>query len=297
MSFDRDRDAEAFEAYKKLYKGKPWSLFDFENLKSDSTGYYVELKRKEQLSEDEINTLGIYTNMIEKYGGEICLSGDADFGMKESNTLDDGTEKKDMYCYAEQLLLESPKKKMHELENFSLLIVNAGLNSRKGLKNCYRDIFPRYIAVLYSYYEQDNEEGKIQFVKEKLGKLCLGSRPSKNMTEEEYKKRQDELTNRYYEREIPSLICYLDLFGSFENYCIQTYFFGDKSDEIKTLIKEMKEFGEKIDNRSFYEKGNIQKYCELANKYWKLKGKIIHRILDSTGSENSCVEKSSIMCS
>lgn len=276
MGFHKDRDSEAFIVYKKLYTGMPWLLFDFNNLKYDTNGYYVVLKNKEELDKEGISDLGKYKEMVEKFSGILCLSGDTDFGMKFGNTFNMDEQ---AYSYAEQFFDATPEEMMHKSDNYSLLIVNTGLNCRKGLRNLYRDIFPQYVYALYLYYSMENDDlcKKIKFVKDKLGKPSLAFRPKKGMSLEEREGKKNELKKRYCETEIPALICYLDSFGSFENYFTQTYFWGCNSEETRSLLNSIRKFGKQVDINSFYEKENIEEYCHLAKQYWEMRNNIIEQ--------------------
>ena len=270
MGYDRDRDDKSFAVYKMLYKGMPWDLFDFDNLESDSNGYYVKLKSVNELKSDERLNLGKYEAMIEKYGGILRLSGDADFGMKQNCTFD-----KETYNKAKEFFENMPTELMHMDNNYSLLVVNGGMNCRKGFKNCYRDIFPRFIYAISKYYEITVEEEKRKYTEQNLGKISAGSRPKKGMTKEKYDAKKEELYNRFYKQEIPALMCFLDTFDNFEDYFIKTHFWGESSFEIRNLLNKIKEFGKLIDNLSFYEESNIIKYCELAKEYWMIRNKIM----------------------
>lgn len=273
MGFDRDRDDNSFTVYKMLYKGMPWDLFDFDNLESDSNGNYVRLKFLSELKKNnEHLNLGKYEAMIKEYGGILCLSGDADFGMKLKSTFDKKTE---TYKIAVDFFKENPTNLMHKENNFSLLPVNGGMNCRKGFKNCFRDIFPRFIYAISEYYEITDEEKKRKYAQNKLGKISAGGRRKKGMTDEVYNAKREELHKRYYEQEIPALMSFLDTFDSFEDYFVKTYFWGENSCKINCLMNQIKEFGESIDNISFYEKYNIIKYCELAKEYWMIRNGIM----------------------
>lgn len=139
MAFDKDRDETAFNLYEKLYKGMPWELFDFKNLDRDSNGYIVKLKKIEEC--EQLN-LGKYKDMIKKYGGILCLSGDADVGMKLNCTF---YKNEELYKQVKKSFNENPEDLMHKESNFSLIAVNGGMNCRKGFRNCFRDIFPRFL--------------------------------------------------------------------------------------------------------------------------------------------------------
>ena len=156
------------------------------------------------------------------------------------------------------------------------MVVNGGMNCKKGLKSGYRDIFPCYLAGIAEYYSCKDLNAKSDFAKQNLCKLSSGGRPKKGMLEKEKEERKKILYDRFEKEEVPALCCFLDSFDGFEDYCKKTYFWGRITEEnekqISNCIKEIKNFG---NNYKIINKDNIEEYRKLANTYWTIRDEII----------------------
>ncbi|MGN0438261.1 MAG: hypothetical protein ACI4F4_07015 [Lachnospiraceae bacterium] len=241
INYDQDRQWLTWELlYKKMYRQencKVWSLFDFNKLKTDQCGWYAVTKPANEIQNfDDLEES--YKKFILKYSGIFKLSGDADFGMKESTNIE------------LRKLIGNAEGKMHQFYNFSLCPCTGGMNCRKG--NSYSDIFPIMLYKISEYYLL-SEDKKIEYAQ---NNLC------------------NKTNSKVYETtDVPSLCAYLDLFENYENYCIQVYFWGKKRDDILLLIQNMTELG-----KEKFTQNNVSawdKYCEYAKQYWAIRNQLI----------------------
>lgn len=122
--------------YKHMYSSKErWpicELYDFYNLdaslEANRIGYQIKLKNNVEINGNE--KINIFLTECKKNEDYFPLSGDADFGMKT------------IFCKEN---IKDAYKKMHMFQNFSLMPVLGGMNSKKGFR---RDRFDKFIYLL-----------------------------------------------------------------------------------------------------------------------------------------------------
>lgn len=262
---DADRNSDAFENYRDLYVKWPWNLFDFDNLKKDNNGIYIKSKEKKELekiwsynnlkSEDKENVL------------RIGLSGDTDFGMKYGRN--DTFFNDEIYRVCKSFFLDKLEKMnktfddtlfddtllemMHSQFNFSLMLMQGGMNRRKGN---FRDRFPEWVYMISVYYTFTEKEEKEEYVKKELLSTT------------------DNISN------VNVALSYLDLFGSFKGYYINTYFFGEETPEIIELMEGengMIKYGKKRRNNNIRFADSVKDYCDFAWRYWEIRNKLIEK--------------------
>ncbi len=134
---DADRKKTTWsELYKKIYIPRDWcfwNLFDFDNIKNGM----VEIKKNTAGISDESG----YADFLKKYP-RFKMSGDADFGLKETHKYAD----------------------MHKFPNFSIMPVTGGMNDKKGFATntkdnpAFFDHFPLFIYKLAQFWECKSEE-------------------------------------------------------------------------------------------------------------------------------------------
>lgn len=138
--------------YKCLYLKEEWQfwdLIDWNNLKKDSSGYYVQILNYQTIQSLDISDE--YKEFVKDFP-TFKLSGDTDFGSGKVKELQKDVEF---------------RSSMHKFKNFSLMPRSGGMNNAKG--TIYNDNFLRFLFVLNEFYLNNKNQ---TFVK---NNLCQGN--------------------------------------------------------------------------------------------------------------------------
>ena len=165
--------------YKKIYTADIWEFWGMIDM-DDIDSYGCAGFKKNIVDEPgEKRVLKFYND----YKDVFKISGDADFGLKKSR--------------CEPL--------MHSICNFSLMPVNGGMNSKKGIK--YKDKFDTFLGVLKRYWDCDDDKSKYDYVKKSIWKT--GGKKA-----------------------LCCLKDYLDLFSGINDYCKKVYFLSEEEVDV-----------------------------------------------------------------
>lgn len=262
-----DSSKEMWKYYNYIYSKHNFSVVDMFDFKNVCT--YSEKIDKEQTKGLIRNLAYIKTenndNNIKKFGKMISLGGDCDFNFKSNKRRlfkkiirNSKLDKKN-----EEKLIEKLDKcglMHHNKLNLSIMLTTGGMNNLKG--NTYFD------------------EGTIKYNNDKNNKVL------KNISYDrldtfiyclndffETKGKNDFILKASSERNKPYLQAYLnDKFNDVYDYCNKIYFID------KEFVDELIENGEK----SIKNYKDLNRYMDLAMKYWKIKESNINDVLTKT---------------